>query len=355
MGSQMWADLVKEYVQRIRGYGNDFVPYEYPFTVLQDLVAFKKLSKGRPCEKADEVDEFPKGVSYYIDSYMHCWLPMYRLPLYEFGFDTLRKVISPGAFDKTTYKSKTDRMAALFCKATKHNMIPLFKWFNTEVSPEIAKPCESQPETKMITNYLKVAKCIMEKDIMECVKMKEFPEYKGICRISGTCNQNPDEDKKLTNIKNEFDRWGSSNSEDHKPGIKDTARKETSCLSRAKEIHKWCNNDKTQSITTSFTKKDGTEVSFTYPKPVVCGKKNVACKTTKDGASYAGTVNTTKSHRTCQPWNSDKPHRHNLLKDQTHNYCRNPDGEPGPWCYTTDPDEKWELCDIRDCEKCDHD
>lgn len=286
---------------------------------------------------------------------MHCWLPMYRLPLYEFGFDTLSKVISPGAFDKTTYKSKTDRMADLFCKATKHNMIPLFKWFNTEVSPEIAKPCESQPETKLITNYLKVAKCIMEKDIMECVKMKEFPEYKGICRISGTCNQNPDEDKKLTAIKNEFDRWGSSNSKDHKPGIRDTARKQTSCLSRAKEIHKWCSNDKTQSITTSFTKKDGTQASFTYPKPVVCGKKNVACKATKDGASYAGTVSTTKSHYSCQPWNSNKPHKHSLLKDQTHNYCRNPDGEPGPWCYTTDPNKRWELCDIRDCEKCDHD
>ena len=28
-----------------------------------------------------------------------------------------------------------------------------------------------------------------------------------------------------------------------------------------------------------------------------------------------------------------------------HNYCRNPDDEKGAWCYTTDPDHRWEYCD----------
>lgn len=27
-----------------------------------------------------------------------------------------------------------------------------------------------------------------------------------------------------------------------------------------------------------------------------------------------------------------------------HNYCRNPDDEPGAWCYTTDPNYRWDLC-----------
>ena len=27
------------------------------------------------------------------------------------------------------------------------------------------------------------------------------------------------------------------------------------------------------------------------------------------------------------------------------NYCRNPDGEPTIWCYTTDSRKRWEFCD----------
>lgn len=33
------------------------------------------------------------------------------------------------------------------------------------------------------------------------------------------------------------------------------------------------------------------------------------------------------------------------------NYCRNPDGEPRPWCFTTDPNKRWEFCDIPRCGK----
>ena len=31
------------------------------------------------------------------------------------------------------------------------------------------------------------------------------------------------------------------------------------------------------------------------------------------------------------------------------NYCRNPDGEPTVWCYTTDPGDRWEHCDVPLC------
>ena len=35
--------------------------------------------------------------------------------------------------------------------------------------------------------------------------------------------------------------------------------------------------------------------------------------------------------------------------DLRSNYCRNPDDEPEPWCYTTDSDKRWEYCGIPKC------
>ncbi|KAH3712363.1 hypothetical protein DPMN_072063 [Dreissena polymorpha] len=31
------------------------------------------------------------------------------------------------------------------------------------------------------------------------------------------------------------------------------------------------------------------------------------------------------------------------------NYCRKPDNEPCPWCYTTDPNLRWECCNLYRC------
>lgn len=33
------------------------------------------------------------------------------------------------------------------------------------------------------------------------------------------------------------------------------------------------------------------------------------------------------------------------------NYCRNPDGEPKPWCFTTSPSKRWDFCSIPRCSK----
>ena len=33
------------------------------------------------------------------------------------------------------------------------------------------------------------------------------------------------------------------------------------------------------------------------------------------------------------------------------NYCRNPDGERMPWCYTTDPEKRWEDCPVPRCDE----
>ena len=49
-------------------------------------------------------------------------------------------------------------------------------------------------------------------------------------------------------------------------------------------------------------------------------------------------------------WSSQTPHIHDYSESEW-NYCRNPDEEPKPWCYTTDPDKRWEFCDIPVCGK----
>ncbi|KAI8428823.1 hypothetical protein MSG28_007482 [Choristoneura fumiferana] len=75
-----------------------------------------------------------------------------------------------------------------------------------------------------------------------------------------------------------------------------------------------------------------------------------------NGRYYQGTMNVTESGRACQAWESQSPHQHTRpplvfpeVQNST-NYCRNAGGEERqPWCYTMDPQVRWELCDIPLC------
>ena len=76
------------------------------------------------------------------------------------------------------------------------------------------------------------------------------------------------------------------------------------------------------------------------------------------GASYSGKVNVTASGRSCQVWSTSEPHEPKYTdmgkvgetEAGDHNYCRNPSGEfAGVWCYTTDPDKRWEHCSVSIC------
>ncbi len=85
------------------------------------------------------------------------------------------------------------------------------------------------------------------------------------------------------------------------------------------------------------------------------------CKVTRGGHEYGGKISRTRSGRTCQRWDTTVPHLHDYSQSACQfpddtvsdaaNYCRNPDSDEhgGPWCFTTDPDTRWEYCDIPMC------
>ncbi|CAB1431083.1 unnamed protein product [Pleuronectes platessa] len=68
------------------------------------------------------------------------------------------------------------------------------------------------------------------------------------------------------------------------------------------------------------------------------------------GRGYKGTVDMTPTGLTCQRWDSQHPHNHTFFpqaypcKDLRENYCRNPDGQESPWCFTTDPRVRTMFC-----------
>ncbi|ETE67742.1 Plasminogen, partial [Ophiophagus hannah] len=74
-----------------------------------------------------------------------------------------------------------------------------------------------------------------------------------------------------------------------------------------------------------------------------------------NGSSYRGTTAVTTTGKKCQAWISMRPHRHSKTAsafpdaDLRRNYCRNPEGDTAPWCYTTDPETRWEFCNLKKC------
>jgi len=76
--------------------------------------------------------------------------------------------------------------------------------------------------------------------------------------------------------------------------------------------------------------------------------------------SYLGHLNTTVSGKLCQRWGVDTPHvRYEAYTNPSlfpegnlflaENFCRNPDGYRTFWCYTMDPNVRWDSCNIWRC------
>ena len=85
----------------------------------------------------------------------------------------------------------------------------------------------------------------------------------------------------------------------------------------------------------------------------------VDCRISNKGYRYTGTVNQTVTGIPYQRWDTNSPHYNfydtgdfpgdvSSLSD-LENYCRNPDGPGGPWCYTIVEDVRWAYCDVPTC------
>ena len=59
-------------------------------------------------------------------------------------------------------------------------------------------------------------------------------------------------------------------------------------------------------------------------------------------------LSATVSGLKCQRWDVRKPHRPKTAPENAaHNFCSDHDGDAGgAWCYTTDPDVRWEYCPV---------
>ena len=121
-------------------------------------------------------------------------------------------------------------------------------------------------------------------------------------------------------------------------------------------IHHCYKHDKQHCITQNGHE---TDIKFNYLVSAVVEKNCKPVNIEDDLSDYTGSINITSSGLTCQRWDSQHPHQHGMsvsdFPDETledaGNFCRNPDGEPGPWCYTQDPSKRWEYCDIPPCRK----
>ena len=57
------------------------------------------------------------------------------------------------------------------------------------------------------------------------------------------------------------------------------------------------------------------------------------------------TCNRTQYGKTCQRWDVIGPHYPTYKPIiATHNNCASPDGDESLWCYTTDPNVRWDYC-----------
>ena len=102
-------------------------------------------------------------------------------------------------------------------------------------------------------------------------------------------------------------------------------------------------------------------VFYIYVKNItlllILGNSN--CWEGSNARQYDGTLSVTVNGYTCQAWTSHYPHVNYYDVDENFpidgsaaaasNYSRDPGSDGYIWCYTMDPDVRWEYCDPPSC------
>ncbi|XP_055362620.1 apolipoprotein(a)-like [Betta splendens] len=117
----------------------------------------------------------------------------------------------------------------------------------------------------------------------------------------------------------------------------------------------YCRNPDREAWPWCYTTDDNTRWEYCIvPECWTSPTPELYC-TTGDGSAYRGSISETWTGRSCQSWSVQSPHEHSRTPQNyptsglKSNYCRNPDGEAWPWCYTTDDNSRWEYCNVPMC------
>ncbi|VDI21355.1 Hypothetical predicted protein [Mytilus galloprovincialis] len=88
----------------------------------------------------------------------------------------------------------------------------------------------------------------------------------------------------------------------------------------------------------------GSDDQWTTDYSVSCTDED--CYT--NSTTYQGKVTCTVTGITCDVWTFEVTMP--AGPDKNTNYCRDPDNTGAPWCFTTDPNVRWEFCPVPKCE-----
>lgn len=124
-----------------------------------------------------------------------------------------------------------------------------------------------------------------------------------------------------------------------------------------------CDHTEDAGVTCDNVERITTKVTLapkTSPVPSTKAPVDTVEDCLQSGVPYKGKIAETENGFECQQWKLNTPHLHKHHNDSAfpdgsvagaENYCRTPDNDAQPWCYTTDPDERWGYCNIPICKE----